>query len=863
MPYTNFSSHAPTGAAQKYIISPNQYSENGRNIGYPSKYSVYVNKISEADGSALVTETREVSDLIGNRLYLWHRPITKADGTVTQITVGGGGSPIVDAASTNAKSAYIVFSTVPTSSFTVTYIAAPDCINAWNLNTLQDDVMELQRTVGLTNTGAAGTSAGFRNVAYAIFNSPTDSALSGVVPDAVYLSHLSENIVIGSTNDATISGSLGDSHTIQIGRSRDEVLIHTTGLHVVQPASNRPFNVTLGTRTGDTITYKGQFSGAGPVTIGGPEWSNIGGVEWASRGYSGIAFSTALTGSYYSGAMLKVHGDVAVMGGIKAVGQLVVVTETGTTSIVLGDWTVQDQLFVYGDTLLNNVEIGNLYVKGDLVTIDNNIVLSNLYGESTVDGLDPSEIKHSYKTVTKKRINNCVIDGRHTTIDVPPKLTTYSPFYKIANSGLIGEIFALSGNVLAYNGVDNGIHSYIDVDGIALGAVVSGTFTGLISWTGATHVQLPGTGERHTGVWSPGIMDPGKLWVKITDGPLAGYNAPVYGYRILEATPTGVQSLRLFVPDADSYPGGTPLGTHALLYNPGTLPYNFITAAGGASPTFTVEADTNNPLKIAFDDEIRILSNSTPAISMSTALENSINGMITVIPTGIAYIFASARDTDPENPPTFKARPVPFRMPNETVIGEVVASKSAGVWSILDTICYRPNGLYDSGWIPILSGCALGENSGRMIPGLGRSASEPGKVYFQHHLGPELDTTNLNIDLYMGSVPTSSYRMLSGQLSGFNHTHTDLFSFHGQDHYTNFGLSGRYMRVPISSTKVNTTTVATTAEHKAAHMFYIDSRVAGVQLNTGLMVDVPTGLYGPNRLPKRFQYARLVMRRDV
>lgn len=862
MPYTLFSSHAPTGLSPKFIVSPNQYSDNGRNIGYPSKYSVYVNKISEADGSTVVTETREVSELVGNRLYLWHRPITKSDGTVTTISIGGGGAPVLDNASTNAKSGYIVFSTIPTSQFTVTYIAAPDCITASNLNTIQDDVMELQKTIGLlSNTGTAS----IRNVAYGIFNSPSDATVSGVVPNAVYLSHLARNIVIASSDDPSLTGTLGNSHTIQIGRSNDEVIVQGTGLHLVQPSSTRSLNVTLGTRTGDVITYKGQFSGAGPVTIGGPEWSNIGGVEWASRGYSGVVLSEALTGSYYSGAMLRVHGDVAVMGGIKSVGQLVVITETGTTSVVLGDWTVQDELFVYGDTKLNDTSVGNLTVRGDLIALDSNLVCNNLYGDSTIDGLDCSEIQHTYKTVGKKRINNSVIDGRHTTIDVPPKLDVYSPYYHINNSGLIGEVFCISGSVLSY-AVDSvgsayGVRLY--VNNIHL-PVVSGTFTGLIEWTGTTEAQLPGTGRSNSGLWSPGLMDPGKLWVKVTDGVGAGYKAPIYGYKIMLADTVDIFGINLYCPDSDGYT--LQAGDNVIIYNPGTLPYNFITAQGGASPTFIVEASPESPLRLAFDEEVRVLNNSTASLSMYDALVKSMVDLPASDPTGIAYIFAQARGTDPENPPTFKARATPFRMPNEVVMGEVVARYNLGTWDILDTICYRPNGLYDSGWIPLQSGCRAGLNSGRMIPEVGSTANSAlgRKAYFQHYLGPELDSTNLNIDFYLASVPTYPTRTLTGPLAGFNQTHSDLYSFHGQDHgasFGNTGPSGRFVRMPLQSTKTSTT------DPRHASMFYLDSRVVGVNFGDTLTYDTPTGSIsrdaGLNKAPKNFQYARLVMRRDV
>ena len=861
MPYTNFSSHAPTGAPLKYIVSPNQYSPNGRNIGYPTKYSVYVNKISEVDGSALVTETREVSDLVGNRLYLWHRPITRADGTVTTITVGGGGSPVVDNTATNAKSAYIVFSTPPTTSFTVTYIAAPDCINAWNLNTLQDDVMQLQRTVGLTSTGQAGSVAGIRNVSYGVFNSPTQPGISAAVPEAVYLSHLGRNIVIGSSTDPAISGTLGDSHTIQIGRARDEVIIQGTGINISQAVAGRPLSMNFGTRTGDVISFKGQLSGAGQVTIGGPEWSNIGEVNWASRGYSGIKFSEALTGSYYSGSMLRVHGDMAVMGGIRSIGQLVVITQNDTTSIVLGDWTVQDELFVYGTTHLNETEVGNLYVKGDLVNIDSSIVMNNTYGDSTVDGLDASEIQHTYRTFNKKRINNCVIDGKHTTIDVLPKLSAVSPFYQLNNSGLVGEIFAISGTIEQFT--QYGASPYelgITISTQSL-PIVSGTFTGLIDWTGSTDAQIPATGERQTGLWCPGLMDPGKLWIKVTDGPGAGYNAPIYGYRIQGADTTGISNLIAYCPDTDGY--RPTANDHVILYNPGTLPYTFIKAEGGIAPSFEIKADGASPLKIAFEDDVRILSTDTASISMQNALERSIDGLPAIDPTGIAYIIAQARGTDPEDPPLFKARATPFRMPNEVVIGEIVAKSSVGTWSILDTVCYRPNGLYDSGWMPLASGCRLGLNSGRMIPEVGanRFSALGTRAYFQHHLGPELDATNLNIDFYMASVPTYTYRTLSGHLAGFNQTHTDLYSFHGQDHGTKFGPSGRFVRMPLQVNKIST------SDTRSINMFYLDSRVVGINFGDGLHYDIPSGSPsldgGNNKAPKNFQYARLVMRRDV
>ncbi len=842
-----FSSHAPTGSTQKFVVSPNQYSDAGRNIGYPTKYSVYVNKISEADGSTTVTEVREVSELVGNRLYLWHRPVTLPNGTPTTITIGGGGSPVLDTGSTNAKSAYIVFSTLPTSQFTVTYLAAPDCLHAWNLNTLQDDVMEMQKSLGVTNlTG----SPGLRNLAYATFDIPNDANYSGVAPRAVYLSHLAQNIVIGSTNDPSLSPSLGSSHTIQIGRSTDAVLIDTTGLHVVQSDGSKTTNITLGNRTGDYLTWAGQVSGQGPLTIGGPAW----------QGYSGVVFSPEFTETFYTGAMLRVHGDVAVAGGVRSIGPLIVVTTTGTTSIVLGDWTVQDELFVYGTTHLNGeTETNNLRVRYDLF-VDGNVFLTNETagpGGAVIDNLDPSEVAHSYNTLIKKRISNCVIDGSHVTREVDPKLNVYAPHYRLGASGLVGDVFTVTGR-LDGSVASSGAHPAIFQVSLDV-PVVHGTFTGLIKWTGDLSASINPTGQ-YTGVWCPGLMNPGSLWMRVTNGQGRGFTAPIYNYDIRQANTMGIQQMRVYCPEQNILdPGLVPTTSDSvMLYNPGSVPYNFLSAVGGASPTYQVSGSSEFPFKVAFDDEVRIMRTSTTNLSLLEALEKSISGMPSTQPTGTAYIFASALYTDPENPPIFKARPVGMRMPNEAPVGEVTAYKAGGTWTILDTVSYRPNGVYDSAWMPIVSGCAQGLNSGRFIPALNASSNTFYKYFFQHNLGPNLDLAHLNAELYLASMP-SYPRALTGNLNGFNQVHTDLHGFNGVDHNAGFGPDGRFLRVPLHSSR----TSSSAADVRDASIFYIDSRVVGVNIAPGLIYDLPTGYSVANTKGKPYQYMRVALRRDV
>ena len=875
--FTNFSTHAPTGASQKAIVSPNQYADSGRNIGYPNKYSVYVNKISEVDGTQRVIEYRTVSEIVGNRLYLWHRPLTNS-GAVTQITVAGGGAPVIDTAATNPKSAYIVFTTLPTNDFTVSYLAAPDCINAWNLNTVQDDVMEIQKTLGVTSlTGTPG----LRNLAYATFDLPGDAGISGIAQRAVYLSHLARNIVIGSTNVASLKTSLGSNHTIQIGRTGDELLFDSTGFHVVQTNANYNNNITLGTKTGDIITYMGSISGEGQVTIGGPSWTNIGAAGWNSRGYSGFAFhpTSGLTATYYSGSMLRVHGDVSIAGNVRSVGALTVVTTTGETSVVLGDWTVARDLIVQGKSYLNGgVETSTAKITRDIV-VEGIIEFPNSY--STIDGLDPSAAAETLPLLNKRRIKNSIIDAPINERQVSPKLTITSPYYRINNSGLVGDVFTITGIVSAAP-FTSGAHQSVVVVDVAL-PIVSGSFTGLIPWTGAG-VGAPLSGVL-SGIWSPGMMDPGFVEVAVLGSqPSPAAKMPVYGYYITDADNVSIKQMRLLVPTPlDSARNIFVPGNKVSLYNPGTVPYDFISAQGGAAPTFQVSGLGTSPLQISFETMCKQYLSISSNISLLNALENSTAFARASNPTGIAYIFAGV-PTSPDSDMTFFAKSVPNRMSSEVAIGEVIASSGVGnTWTILETICYRPNGLYDSSWMPIVSKCLKGLNSGRFIPeasatGQGfNEASRPNSPYtyfFQHNLGPVQDLRHITADMYLASAwkdleaKFMSYQ-LTGTYSGYNQTHTDLYQFYSTDWSgpigDNGGIYGGFTKQSISPNRsyLDNPSSANLKAGRDANIFYIDSRIVGIQFYSGVFEQLHTGAIAVSSNDNNYKYLRIVMRRDV
>lgn len=815
MSFDNFGPHSPTGYSHTKVSSNSFDPVYGRDIPYPNKLSVYIRKIDQADGSQAVVETRSPSELIGNRLYLWHRPLVNTAGTVTAITIGGGGSPVLDSSSTNSKQGYIVFSTSPTTTFTVSYLAAPDCITASHINNLQDEVMELQQVLGPTDlTGFPG----LRNLAYGLFDSPADANLSTVAQRAVYLPHLNQNITIGSSDDPSVTATYGSSHGITIGRSTDWVNMNVTGFKVTQSNSSLSSRIELGTLTGDIVTYKGRFSGEGPMTIGGPLWPL----------FSGVAFSTGLTGSFYSGSMLRVHGDVAVMGGIHSVGPITVHTATGETSVVLGDFSVRDELYVYGQThLIGDTDTNRLDVNNHIY-LDGNLVANNTFNQTLVDGLDCSEIAHSYKTVTRKRIPYSVIDGPFTTTEVTPKLTAYAPHYSLTNSSCIGELFTITGLVNAPSGPSGAHPNIIQLN------LNTNIVTGTLGTTGNTQ-----------GVWCKGLMDPGQLWLYVKAGQAAGFNTPLYGYTIESGNTTKLLKLNVFSPELVE-PRPTT-NDQVVLYNPHNVPYNFVKVTAGANPTFSISGSSSIPVKIAFADEVRILSAESANTSLSNALGNSITGQGGSFQTGVAYIFASMSGTDPESPPIFKTRATSQRMPWETIVGETTMYLSGSTWFELETVSYRPGGIYDSCWIPIVGQVTASNHSGRFIPALSTS-SNPVKMYFQHQLGPDLDLYMSNMDLYLGAINT-------GAVTSFNQTHSNLYSMQGTDTRAGFGY-GSFLRIPLNGIRDGST-----ANARDASIFYMDGKVIGIQMNQNLLDPIPTGATTAG--DQDFNHLRLVIRRDV
>ncbi|RMH13287.1 MAG: hypothetical protein D6698_14215 [Gammaproteobacteria bacterium] len=823
MAYKTFSLHAPTGADPnaKYVVSPNEYAPEGRTVQFPSKFSIYVVKISTVDGSVQIDgEPHTVDQIVGNRLYLYHRPLVDSAGNITTITASDG---TINSAATNAKQGYIEFSSLPTGDFTVTYSAAPDCFSMWQLNNLQDDVMEIQALLGPDNqTGWVG----MRHLATTILDKP-NSSLDSLLSRYVSLPHLNQDVRISSTDDNALTGTLGDAHNIYIGLQKDTIALEGTGVRIGgTPGTASLFStIEIGTTTGDKTYFSGTISGNDQVTIGGS--------DAAVASYSGVTFDTGLTQAYYDSSMLRVHGDIAGMGDLKVRGTVTITHTTGETSTVLGDFTIRDELFVHGIShLIGPTETNDLTVKRD-VTVQGDLVASNLRGRgknghTLVDGLDASEVALTYKHVINK-------NKGHYVISAPRSLEAYAPVETIYHQGATGQGSWVVGDEFIITGF------------FTQAASSSGAYESILQlqWAAGDLPMVSGTVAGYagagvdSGVFSDGLIDPGSLWIQVRDGNAKGYAAPIFGYTIEQVAGNDITKLNVFTPKQPSQ--AIAANDTFALYSPGCEHWAYI-IPGSTSSDVKVSGSAEEPLVIGFGDEIRVLTSVTADLDVSNPLFRAYSGMAGNTGDAACYIIASAEGVDEESPPNFYVRPTPFTMPEETAIGEVLGHTvdSGANWSIQQIVCYRPGGRYDSSWIPIHPD---NDNitGGRVVS---KISSPVKKYFFNHNLGGGIAYSDVSIDLYLASYGTQDADNVRP-----NQHEPYLRSLWGADNRAEFGLSGSMFRVSL-------TEQSTSATEKEASVFYFDSRLIGIQLTDDVLT-APKETSGsvPN-------YLRLVVSRN-
>lgn len=826
--YLTFSSHSPTGAAitgARVVVSPNEYAPEGRRIEFPANFSVYVNKQSNIDGSFQVAEEHYLTQIVGTRLYLYHRPLVNSNGTITSIATSDG---TIATSNTNAKQGYIEFSALPTAaSFIITYSASPDCVSMWHFNTLQDDVMEIQKTIGVTNyTGWPG----LRHTAYALANDPADN-IASLFSNALYLQHLNKNLRISSTETAGYYPTLGSGHFVQLGSRYDKVNLEGTGItlaanvEATNPLATLATVIELGNNTGDRITYRGSLSGEGQTTIGGALWPN----------HSGALGS--ITTAQYTGAMLRVNGNETILGNLYVNGAITVVHSTGETSTILGDFTVNDELFVNGVSHLNGpVETNNVTVNQNL-TYQGNLIAGNSAGagadgHSVVDNLDASEVAHTYRYTMKRNLRNYIVAAPKYYGTVLPKRGAYTPNGFISSGNFVGEVFNYSGLLNAAASSSGAYLSILQLlcTGTRM-AIVSGFYTGIL-------------GSIDGGWFSKGMMDPGALHI---DLPTKNYSAPVYGYTVEEltgATNNEIRRLNVYTPEqpTESTLGNPPYS----LYSPGARHWQFIddVTSNVTNPTIRISATSTSPLVVAFDEDIRVLNTNSPDISIATTAGHSVSGSIDTSPTGVVYVFASRNyNTNIEVIPTFITRAIPFAMPGEVAIGEVCLTRTGSTeWRVNEITSYRPGGYYDSAWIPINT--AVDTTSGRSTTRINYGSTNAStKLYFNHNLGCDLDFAYVDFKLFLGAYGTKDVTTLwPNKFNSFSH------SLFGHDHRRQIGLSGAFTVVDLNNRGTSSST------QNDASLFYLDGRLAGVQISESLLTPTQSGVTA-------FNYLRLIAKR--
>jgi hypothetical protein len=389
---------------------------------------------------------------------------------------------------------------------------------------------------------------------------------------------------------------------------------------------------------------------------------------------------------------------------------------------------------------------------------------------------------------------------------------------------MVGDEFLYRGNLNA--AVSNsGAHQSI-IQLLCTGTpmyIVSGFYTG----------NLGGA----SGIFSLGLMDPGALYIDI---PSISYTAPIYGYTVEELTGvnTLIRRLNVFTPSAPTQ--STAGNPDYILYNPGSRPYKYIVEVAGApsTPSIQVQATTTDPLVVAFEDEVRLLTSNSATMALTTALTYSVSGLPAATPTGAIYVIASKNaSTDPELAPTFLARATPFTMPGETIIGEVTAVQTGtALWEIKEITSYRPGGFYDSAWIPILSGNA--NIVGRSTPKFGTSQT----LYFNHNLGPSVNQLNTEFKLYLGTYAVNT------NVNWPNQFHNFARSLQSQDTRRGIGLSGAFTCIDLN----NRGTSSSSAND--ASIFHLDGKVVGVQMNPSVLSATQSGT-------SDFSYLRLTAKR--
>jgi hypothetical protein len=802
MTYQQYSDTPITGYSESIInrIDNNSNSSNSDTSQYPTKFDLFVNKQNTSLGAFSVTETHTTSQIIGSTLYLDHRPAVDQTGGISAFTISNGG--IIDTTQTDVISASIEFTTLPSSStFTVTYSASADKVQDSHLNSLQNSVMSMQKVIGI-GSPVGGNGTGLISLPMVSTVSPSSSAeytsLKTLVPGLVMLNHLQDTLNIGSSNVAGIP-DFGVGNTIAIGSTgastRDTVIIDTNSLTIkAADASAAVFNI--GTRTGEAVNISGVTTIASQTTIG-------------LNGGALLDFEDSVPigqAAFYSGAALRVHGGIWFGSGLSGNGNITLSATAGTVVTITGELDVEN-VEVSDYSIFNGIATFNDTVAvtspGYLVT-DNDIILQPKAGNapSLIDGLDPSYAKWAIDNPGQpgEIVDSLRFPITTATNNPNPKVTKTHPVYGFAMYPIIAG-WTYTGTIAYEKATVSGSRNIILINSNLSGIGSNSTTQGTSS--------ILGGGSASSGDYCSGLFNPGDTFIEIKNvSDSDAYSYPVYYHQafIDAGIATG---LNLYVAADDTALQTSIAGKTYRLYQPGNAPVFHLSGWNGtiSNPTCTYGvhssidytygtvnvitengwAGGNNVTNRSVQHK-KLQQASTIVVSVNDALSKSIDGLVgsSLAATGIAYIYVAgtSNSSTQETQIQIKASPTPVGIaaPNvqmgnpkilpgqHVAIGEIVASTNDGsTWRAQEVVSYRPKGLYDSCWIPLVEYSATNIPSyGRCLPFYSNAnnydiTSNDDSGYYQfwveHNLGPVTTRAEIEYHIYIANYGTQPFNL--------------------------------------------------------------------------------------------------------
>lgn len=824
MAYEQYSEDAYTGSVEsvKNRISSNSYSSKSEDIQWPLKLDLWTNKENTSSTYFTVTESYATSDIDeSNRLYLNHRPAVDVSGDIQSIVVSHG---VINTGLVDIFTKSVVFSTRPTTEDVyVTYTAAADKIEDSHINSLQNAVMAMQDALGV-KTPVTGVGTGL--ITLPIVTTVNDigtntelQALQDFLPNIVLLRHLQEDFYVMSTNNPDLPAQnvtlwFGNTGTV----TRDDMVMDFD--HITVQATNTDGdngtpsgNFVYSSNTGDFIGFSGMTTFASQVTIGTDYGALITGFD--------DSFPDEAAGAFVSGAALRVFGGLWFGNDLSGNGNVTFIAKTGEAVVVQGDFEATT-LQVDGQSnfdgpvgVNNNVTVNN---PGSIIT-NSNIALNNTpAGTPTkIDGLDPSYAQASLEhlPVIKSSITQSVRHGlTEDQTGVGSQNSKFHPQLGMVMYPLIGG-WTFTGKV-NFEKASIGKHENVillETDMIAVGD----------NFPNGAGYNLGG-GSVPYGSYCTGLFNPGDTFIEfdLSVGNNNNYSFPIY-YHTAEGYNGGaLTGLNVYIAaDDDVFEDTTTLANKTYrLYQPGNVPLDHLRADSDTSFSSSTQPVVllgnqntayypNQDIKFVTDQSWdggssvtrqyplhkKISAGGTVSVNLKDCFEKSIDGVTPSAgspQTGVAYVYATSRIGElvtQEDAIQLRATPTPYGLASKQVwkngfdirpgqhcpVGEVWASTTNGTsWTLVEVASYRPDGFYDSGWIPMVeyrsaasSITSIPENIGRCLPILGSaspaefaSSDDNHNFFVEHNLGPlRGGMTEIECKVWVASYKTGPYEI--------------------------------------------------------------------------------------------------------